>query len=104
MGPVQKKHGGRTTGSTGITPAFPAQWFTAYSALSPVTGLVCHRHFADHLRHAYRQRRGARTTLLRRPPEPRSSVVAPASTASHRNVRDDRDPPLIWVRRAESNH
>jgi hypothetical protein len=33
MGPVQKKHGGRTTGSTGITPAFPAQWFTAYNAL-----------------------------------------------------------------------
>ena len=25
-------------------PAFPAQWFTAYSALSPVTGLSCHRH------------------------------------------------------------
>ena len=27
--------------------------------------------------------------------------VTSASTASHRNVRDDRDPPLIWVRRAE---
>ena len=40
MGPVQKKHGGRTTGSTGITPAFPAQWFTAYTALSPVTGFL----------------------------------------------------------------
>src|SRR5215475_8968658 len=25
----------------------------------------------------------------------RSSVATPASTASHRNVRDDRDPPLI---------
>ena len=24
-------------------PAFPAQWFTAYTALSPVIGLVCHR-------------------------------------------------------------
>jgi hypothetical protein len=24
-------------------PAFPAQWFTAYSVLSPVTGLSCHR-------------------------------------------------------------
>jgi hypothetical protein len=41
---VQKKHGGRTTGSTGITPAFPAQWFTAYIALSSATGLSCHRH------------------------------------------------------------
>src|SRR5450756_2502564 len=40
--PCKKKHGGRTTGSTGITPAFPAQWFTAYTALSPVTGLSCH--------------------------------------------------------------
>jgi hypothetical protein len=30
--------------------------------------------------------------------------VTSASTASHRNVPDDRDPPLIWVRRAESNH
>src|SRR5690348_6396718 len=26
---------------------------------------------------------------------PRSSVATPASTASHRNVRDDREPPLI---------
>ena len=41
--PCNKKHGGRTTGSTGITPTFPAQWFTAYPALSPVTGLFCHR-------------------------------------------------------------
>jgi hypothetical protein len=24
-------------------PAFPAQWFTAYSALSSVIGLSCHR-------------------------------------------------------------
>ena len=30
--------------------------------------------------------------------------VTSASTASHRNVPDDRDPPLIWVRRAESDH
>jgi len=28
-------------------PAFPAQWFTAYSVLSPVTGLSCHRHRRD---------------------------------------------------------
>ena len=30
--------------------------------------------------------------------------VTSASTASHRNVRDDRDPPLFRVRRPESNH
>src|ERR1700687_3126598 len=29
---------------SGGNPAFPAQWFTAYSALSPVIGLSCHRH------------------------------------------------------------
>src|ERR1700732_1615374 len=45
--PCNKKHGGRTTGSTGITPAFPAQWFTAYFVLSPVTGLFCHRRRAE---------------------------------------------------------
>ena len=28
---------------SGSSPAFPAQWFTAYNALSPVTGLSCHR-------------------------------------------------------------
>ncbi len=26
-----------------ITPAFPAQWFTAYGALSPVNLADCHR-------------------------------------------------------------
>ena len=49
---------------------------------------------------AWRQHRGARTTRLRRPPHARSSVAHSASTASHRNVRDDREPPLIRVRRA----
>jgi len=36
-----------TTGTGGITPAFPAQWFTAYFALSPVNQLDCHRRFAS---------------------------------------------------------
>src|SRR6185437_12316082 len=31
----------------GGTRTSPAQWFTAYSALSPVIGLVCHRRSAD---------------------------------------------------------
>jgi hypothetical protein len=30
-------------GHTEKHPAFPAQWFTAYSARSSATGLVCHR-------------------------------------------------------------
>ena len=29
---------------SGGNPAFPARWFTAYSALSLVTGLSCHHH------------------------------------------------------------
>src|ERR1700730_11795981 len=35
---------------------------------------------------------GARTTRFCRPQQPCSSFMAFASTASHRNVRDDRDP------------
>ncbi len=33
---------------SGGKPAFPAQWFTAYFALSPVTGLFCHRRRRNH--------------------------------------------------------
>jgi len=43
---AEKKHTSVVaTGSPNI-PAFPAQWFTAYPALSSVTGLFCHRRFA----------------------------------------------------------
>jgi hypothetical protein len=99
MGPVQQKARG-TTGSTGITPAFPAQWFTAYFVL-PGDRAFLPPSLRRSSPQSLAQHRGARTTRLRRPLEPRSSVVTPASTASHRNVRDDRDPPLSWVRRAE---
>jgi hypothetical protein len=37
----------------------------------------------------------AGTTRLRRPPHAHSSVAQSASTASHRNTRDDRDLPSI---------
>src|SRR6202790_3901590 len=33
---------------SGGNPAFPARWFTAYFALSPVTGLFCHRRRRNH--------------------------------------------------------
>ena len=33
--------------SSGGNPAFPAQWVTTYSVLSPVTGLSCHRRYAE---------------------------------------------------------
>src|ERR1700730_15738989 len=29
------------------TPGIPAQWFTAYFALTPAIGLFCHRHLRD---------------------------------------------------------
>jgi hypothetical protein len=102
--PCNKKHGGRTTGSTGNTPAFPARWFTAYFVLSPVTGLSCHRHPRDTSRalSASVGARGPHDFAVRK--QSRSSFATLASTASHRNVRDDRDPPLIRVRRAELKH
>src|ERR1700738_4763425 len=108
--PCNRKHGGRTTGSTGITPAFPAQWFTAYFVLSPVTGLFCHRHLAENPAkldasvgasgpHGF----AVRVSTIRQARRPRPPHPAPY-------VRDDRDTPLfrdgmaghvhlIWVRR-----
>jgi hypothetical protein len=80
---------------SGGNPAFPAQWFTAYSALSPVTGLCCHRH--------------PREVLLPTNLTPASGrqdhTASPSATAAfvirrhrvHRippHVRDDREPPL----------
>jgi hypothetical protein len=68
--------------------------FTAYFVLSPVNGS-----FATVACGYYRKldastaASGPHDFAVR--DRPRSSVVAPASTASHRNVRDDRDPPLI---------
>ena len=36
LAPEKLREGRVTTGTADITPAFPAQWFTAYSVLSPV--------------------------------------------------------------------
>src|SRR3984893_6888919 len=47
--PCKKKHGGRTTGSTGTIRLSLRDGFTAYFMLSPVTGLSCHRRFAEAL-------------------------------------------------------
>ena len=44
VGPVQKKHGGRTTGSTGYIRLSLHDGVTVSFELSPVTGLSCHRH------------------------------------------------------------
>jgi hypothetical protein len=80
---------------SGGNPAFPAQWFTAYSALAPVTGLSCHRHPLEVLlpanltpasgRQAHTASPSARVTLVSR--NSRVHRIPP-------RVRDDRDPPL----------
>ena len=89
---------------SGGNPAFPARWVTAYFVLSPVTGFlatVIKRILPQNLTPA-----PGRQDHTTSPSASRALVLRalPASTASHRNVRDDRDPPLIRVRCAELNH
>jgi hypothetical protein len=84
---ADKKRRTRAYRFSGNTPAFPAQWFTAYSVLSPARPeLVCHRHpqEARASQELDTCHWGVRTTRLCRPLQPRSSVAAIASIASHR--------------------
>jgi hypothetical protein len=69
-------------GHTGNRPAFPAQWFTAYFVLSPVTGLFCHRHQRNRFRQfdASVGASGPHDFAVRKPAP--SSLAPPASTAS----------------------
>jgi hypothetical protein len=79
---------------SGEHPAFPAQWF--YGLFRDLPGetssfaTVASRITPQSLAPAS----GARKSRLRRPLKPRSSVAAPASTASHRAFVTTRDPPL----------
>ena len=131
------------TGSAETLRHSPRNGFTAYAALSPATNSSCHRHRrisgSDEPGWAFKTSAdltpatGARTTRFCRTLQRRSSCApldrsrvqrpalrshrardAAASTASHPNVRDDRDTPLvrdetgkvvvvIWVRR-EGNY
>ena len=88
--------------------------FTAYAALSPVIGLVCHRR-PEKLasQELERQRRGVRTTRFCRTLKRRSSCapayrsrgsIRPATSMARRRfrvhhipfrVRDDARPPLL---------
>jgi hypothetical protein len=105
-----KKYAHEHTGSAeNIRPSLRSG-FTAYFALSLVSrallppslrGSRARSIWIDAQPQSLTPASGARTTRLRRPRELRSSCATAASTASHRNVRDDRDPPLSWVRRAE---
>ena len=71
-------------GCAGKHPAFPhAMVLTVSFVLSPVIGLFCHRH-QRRCRHSLeRQRRGVRTTRLRRPQPTLFVKSAAASTAPH---------------------
>jgi hypothetical protein len=99
------------TGSPGIPRAMV---LTVSFVLSPVTGLVCHRHRRSLLRRLERQRRGVRTTRLRRPLSRCSSPAPKRPPHPAPYVRDDRETPLrghetawdmrlIWVKRETKN-
>src|SRR5882757_2841078 len=80
-------------------PAFPARWCYGLYVIFPVTGLSCHRHLAGQVPAGLSASVGApephdfTVRLLRHSSDdvPRPSHLAP-------NVRDDREPPLLWVR------
>src|SRR6266851_4304251 len=98
---------------------------TAYVALSPVTGLFCHRRLADMFlslpgradlnsarldasvgasgphdfavrESVSRQRAGYRSQVFRPTLRSHRAQNAAASTASRPYVRDDHDTPLLW--------
>jgi hypothetical protein len=74
----------------------PRNGFTAYFALSPVTGLSCHRHRRDAKHHrqldASVGASGPHDFAVRK--VALSSAAQPASIASQPYVRDDRETPL----------
>src|ERR1700730_18514087 len=86
---------------SGEHPVFPAQWFYGlYRALLGEPGS-----FATITSRINSTKLGASVGRRDHTTPPSASTtfvfVPSASTASHRNVRDDREPPLSWVRRAE---
>ena len=77
-------------------PAFPAQWFTDYNALSPVTGLSCHRHPAKKFCFPANLTPASGRQDHTASPSARVALVS-RNFRVHRippRVRDDRDPPL----------
>ena len=75
--------------------------FTAYFVLSPVNGsfaTVAPEKLSSQELDASTATSGPHDFAVR---VTRLRLAHSASTASHRNVRDDRDPPLSRVRRAE---
>ena len=80
---------------SGGIPAFPARWFTAYSALSRVTGLSCHPHPRQVLPAANLTPASGRQDHTSSPSATAALVIRRRRV--HRippHVRDDREPPL----------
>src|SRR3974377_340806 len=77
-----------------------AMVLTDSSVLSPVIGLVCHRHRRDAKASlpTWHQRRDARTTRLRRPRSAHSSRAPSRPSHPTPNVRDARAEPLARAR------
>jgi hypothetical protein len=86
------------------TPGLPcAMVLTAYFALSPVTGLVCHRHPQETCKKLASREldtsvgvSGPHDFAVRA--QRHSSFDMPRPLHPAPNVRDDRETPLLWVR------
>ena len=89
-----KKSAHEHTGSAETLRPSLRNGFTAYFVLSPVNGSFATVARKNYFSRTWRQHRGARTTRLRRPPKPRSSVEAFRVHRIPPHVRDDREPPL----------
>jgi hypothetical protein len=105
-----KKARGRTTGSAEI-PGLPcAMVLTAYSVLSPVTGLFCHRHpqsarcalweFSASVGAPGPHSLAVREMIVR-PHSQRRMLRSFAATAPRLHVRDDRETSLCTRRDSE---
>ena len=86
-------------GHTGFTRHSPRNGFNAYIALSPVTGLVCHRRLAEDLPRNLTPASGRQDhTTSPSAGRCRSSPTSPASIASRTQRRDDAQRPSWWAR------
>ena len=104
-----KKHTSIVTTGSPVSPSIPcAMVLTVSFALSPVTGLFCHRRFAGITLANLSASVGApgphdfavRTNTVR----PRKRIALGDVRPSHPlpNVRDDRDTPLLWAGTAQT--
>jgi hypothetical protein len=96
-----RKHASKSPRSRRVTRHSPRNGFNGCFALSPVTGLSCHRRKWSYLHQldASVGASGPHDFAVRKPAP--SSLALPASTASQPYVRDDRETPLCVGRDGE---